>query len=102
MKNYQAYVYIMTNKNNSVLYTGVTRNLIKRVYQHRGKLIEGFTKRYQVSKLIYYEIYEDIYKAIEREKQIKKGSRQKKIKLIESVNPTWIDLFDELEGELYK
>jgi len=97
MKSYQAYVYILTNKNNSVLYTGVTRNLINRIYQHKHEPTKGFTKQYNVNKLVFYEIYEDIYKAIEKEKQLKKGNRQKKIELIESVNPSWKDLYDELE-----
>ncbi|HWP92212.1 MAG TPA: GIY-YIG nuclease family protein [Thermodesulfobacteriota bacterium] len=70
----QYYVYIMTNKNNTVLYTGVTNDLKRRVYQHREKLIDGFTKRYNINKLIYYEVFEDIHSAISREKQIKAGS----------------------------
>ena len=94
--NNQYFVYIMTNKNNSVRYTGMTNNLIKRVYQHKEKLIEGFTKKYNCTKLVYYEIFNDPYNAIAREKQIKAGSRQKKLKLINSFNPAWKDLYDEL------
>jgi putative endonuclease len=86
----------MTNKGNTVLYTGVTNNLKRRVYEHREKLIEGFTKKYNIRKLVYYEIYQDIYEALKREKQIKAGSRQKKISLINGINPQWMDLYDDL------
>ena len=92
----QCYVYIMTNKNNTVLYTGVTNDLRRRVYEHREKLIDGFTKRYNVNKLVYYEVLAEIGEAISREKQIKAGSRQKKIMLIESMNKEWKDLYYEL------
>ena len=92
----QYYVYIMTNKNNTVLYTGVTNNLIRRVYEHKEKLTGGFTKKYNVNKLVYYEVFEDSYHAISREKQIKGGSRQKKINLINSMNEKWEDLYDKL------
>jgi putative endonuclease len=92
----QYYIYIMTNKLNSVLYTGVTSDLEKRVYEHKSKLIEGFTKKYNVDKLVYYEVYYGINDAITREKQIKGGSRQKKIDLISSINPAWKDLCNEL------
>ena len=90
------FVYIMTNYKNTVLYTGVTNNLKKRVYEHKHKLIEGFTKRYNIVKLIYYEVYEDIRYAIEREKQIKKGSRKRKEILINSINKEWRDLYEEI------
>ncbi len=90
------YVYIMTNKNNTVLYTGVTSDLHKRVWQHREKLIEGFTKRYNVVKLVYYEVGPDMLSAIAREKQLKGGPRQKKTDLINDLNPEWRDLYDEL------
>ena len=90
------YVYIMTNKANSVLYTGVTNDLTKRIYEHKEKVAEGFTKRYNLSKLVYYEIFNDPVNAIAREKQIKAGSRQKKIELIESMNPCWSDLYETL------
>ncbi|MDB9513302.1 GIY-YIG nuclease family protein [Kamptonema animale CS-326] len=93
-KNY--YIYIMTNKYNTVLYTGVTNDLQRRVYEHKSKLIDGFTKKYNIIKLVYYEIFEDIYNAIAREKQIKGGSRQKKIDLVNSFNQEWKDLYDSL------
>jgi putative endonuclease len=92
----QYYVYIMTNKNNTVLYTGVTNNLQARVYQHKEKLVEGFTKKYNVTKLVYYETTDNVSAAILREKQIKGGSRQKKIDLIVRLNPEWGDLFEEI------
>jgi len=92
----QYYVYIMTNKYNTVLYTGVTNNLKRRVYEHKEKLVEGFTKKYNITKIVYYEIFEDIYEAIKREKQIKGGSRQKKIDLINRMNEQWKDLNEEL------
>ena len=92
----QYFVYIMTNKNNTVLYTGVTNDLKRRAYVHREKLIDGFTKKYYIDKLVYYEVFEDIYNAISREKQIKSGSRQKKIDLINNINKAWKDLYEEL------
>ena len=82
----------MTNRVNEVIYTGVTNDLRRRVYQHKNKLISGFTSRYSVNKLVYYELCRDAYHAIAREKQIKGGSRRKKIDLIESINPGWKDL----------
>ena len=90
------YVYIMTNKINSTLYTSVTNDLKRRVFEHKNKLVEGFTKKYNIDKLVFYEIYNDINNAIAREKQIKSGSRAKKIKLIEEMNSRWNDLFDEV------
>ncbi|MCE0521888.1 MAG: GIY-YIG nuclease family protein [Methylacidiphilales bacterium] len=90
------YVYLVTNKHNSVLYVGVTSNLEGRIFEHRERLIEGFTKRYQVTKLIFYEDYPDPRSAIAREKQLKGWRREKKIALIEKQNPRWCDLFDEL------
>jgi len=92
----QYYIYIMTNKLDSILYTGVTSDLDKRMHEHKSKLIEGFTKKYNVDKLVYYEVFDDINDAIEREKQIKSGSRQKKIDLISSMNPSWKDLLNKL------
>lgn len=86
----------MTNKRNTVLYTGVSRNLVRRVYEHRNKLVEGFTKKYNVVKLGYYEVFDNPQSAIEREKRIKGGSRQRKIDLIEGMNPDRKDLFDEI------
>ena len=92
----QYYVYIMTNAGNTALYTGVTSDLVKRVHEHKEKFVEGFTKRYNIAKLVYYEICSDIEGAIMREKQIKAGSRQKKVKLISSMNTEWRDLYDDL------
>jgi putative endonuclease len=96
MQNRQSFVYIVTNKYNKVLYTGVTSDLKKRIWEHREKLVDGFTKRYNVTKLVYYEVFADIRDAIAREKQIKAGSRQKKIDLIVGMNPDWRDLYDDL------
>jgi putative endonuclease len=89
-------VYIVTNKNNGVLYTGVTNNLQRRIFEHKQKLVEGFTKKYNVEKLVYYEVFNDIKYAITREKQIKGGSRQKKMDLVNQMNPTWRDLYENL------
>ena len=93
------YVYILTNKNNSVLYTGVTNSLRKRVYEHKEKLHKGFTSKYNVEKLVYFEHYHHINDAIAREKQIKAGSRQKKLDLINAKNSDWIDYYftDEID-----
>jgi putative endonuclease len=93
----QYFVYIITNPTNTVLYTGMTNDLARRVWEHREKQIKGFTSRYNVSKLVYYEIFNTVYDAIEREKQIKAGSRQRKIDLINAVNPKWIDLYNDGE-----
>ena len=87
----QYYVYIMTN-NSRTLYTGVTDDLVRRVYEHRNKLIEGFTRKYNITRLVYYEITSDVRAAIQREKQIKGWLRKKKIALIEAANPEWKDL----------
>ena len=94
--NRQYYTYIMTNKGYTVLYTGVTNDLQRRVYEHKEKVIQGFTKKYNITKLVYYEIFDDIENAIFREKQIKGGSRSKKIEMIERMNPAWKDLYDGL------
>jgi len=90
------FVYIMSNKNNNVLYTGVTNDLARRVYEHKNKLTKGFTNRYNINKLVYYEMFDDITDAIEMEKKIKGGSRLKKIKLIEGLNASWEDLYDSI------
>ena len=95
MKN-QYYVYIMTNKNNAVLYTGITSDLKRRIYEHKEKLAEGFTKKYNLTKLVYYEVFQDSLNAIQREKQIKGGSRKKKVDLINDMNPAWKDLDEDL------
>lgn len=86
-------IYILTNKNNNVLYTGVTSNLVKRIWEHKNKIVNGFTYKYQVNKLVYYEFFETMENAICREKQIKAGSRQKKIDLINKFNSEWKDLY---------
>lgn len=96
MRTQGGYVYLMTNKIDTVIYTGVTGDLRKRAYEHREGLAEGFTKKYNVKKSVYYEIADNIESAIVREKQIKAGSRKKKIALIKSMNPALKDLYPEL------
>jgi predicted GIY-YIG superfamily endonuclease len=96
MKEGQPAIYIMTNRRNGTLYTGVTSNLIARVYQHKHGLHPGFTKQYNCTNLVYYELCDDILTAIAREKQIKGGSRKKKLALIEGINPRWLDLYEVL------
>jgi|SRR5205807_7253489 len=91
------WVYIMTNWDNTVLYTGVTNDLRRRGYEHREGIIDGFTKKYRVKKLVFFEEGKDPLSAITREKQIKGGSRQKKIRLIESINPQWNDLWEDIQ-----
>jgi len=90
------YVYIMTNKYNTVLYTGITNDLIRRVYEHKNKLVEGFTAKYNLTKLVYYEVFNDVKEAINREKQIKGWKREKKEDLIKEFNPIWKDLYEEI------
>jgi putative endonuclease len=92
----QYYIYIMTNKNNTVLYTGITNDLKRRVYEHKEKLVKGFTKKYNINKLVYYKFYTNAESAILREKQIKGGSRAKKIELVTKMNPGYKDLYDDL------
>jgi putative endonuclease len=92
----QYYVYTLTNHMNTVLYTGVTNDLIRRIYEHKNHLVKGFTDKYQVTKLVYFETTDEIEGAIAREKQIKGGSRQKKIDLINKVNPNWDDLYPSI------
>ena len=94
----QSYVCILFSQKNGTLYTGVTSDLMKRVWQHKKKFVKGFTSEYSVDKLGYYEVFDDIRLAIEREKQIKGGSRKKKLDLIKKGNPDWKDLYDELIG----
>ncbi|MGM0608384.1 MAG: GIY-YIG nuclease family protein [Candidatus Muiribacteriota bacterium] len=96
MKNKQYYIYILTSKKNGTLYTGITSNLIKRVYEHKNKLVDSFTKRYEVDKLVYYEVFTDVKEAILREKRIKKWKRQYKLNLINSFNKEWKDLYFDL------
>ena len=92
------YVYILANLNNKVIYTGVTNNLERRIYEHKNKLAEGFTKKYNVNKLVYFDSTTDVKAAIEREKQIKGWTRQKKNDLIEEANPAWADLSEGWSG----
>ncbi len=89
------YVYMLTNKNNKVLYTGVTNDLERRLYEHKNKLNKGFTAKYNVNKLVYFEDTSDVYEAITKEKQIKGWSREKKNKLVEETNPGWKDLSED-------
>ena len=94
MKN--GYIYILTNKNNTTLYIGVTSNLVKRIYQHKNKFVDSFSKKYNLHKLIYYEIFEDIQEAIKREKQLKNWHRDWKINLIKDFNSNFNDLSDSI------
>ncbi len=93
----QYFVYILTNKTNNVLYIGITNNLEKRMYEHKNKMVEGFTKKYDLTKLVYFEETSDVLTAIEREKQLKNWHREWKINLINRFNPDWRDL--SVEGE---
>ena len=92
----QAYVYILFSQPNGTLYVGVTSDLTRRVYEHKQKIIKGFTQKYGVDKLGYYEVYESMEMAITREKQLKAGSRKEKLELITQSNPQWKDLYDDL------
>ncbi len=94
MKTY--FVYIVANGKNGTIYIGVTNNLAKRVWEHTNKVVQGFTSKYDVNKLVYFEDYSDINLAIKREKRMKEWSRQNKINLIEKNNPNWIDLYDRV------
>jgi putative endonuclease len=96
MGHHQYYVYMLASKRNGTLYIGVTSDLVKRVYEHKNNLIEGFTKKYNVHTLVYYESTDDINSAITREKQLKKWKRGWKIELVEKKNPEWRDLYFEL------
>ena len=90
------YVYILFNKRNGILYTGVTSDLVKRIYEHKNGFVKSFSSKYSATKLGYYEVFDDIMSAIEREKQIKAGNRMDKLKLIEKVNPQWEDLYEQI------
>lgn len=90
--NKEYYIYILSNNSNNVLYIGVTNNLMKRVYEHKSKLVKGFTEKYNVNKLIYFEEYKDIKEAIKREKQLKNWHRGWKLNLIKTMNPNFKDL----------
>ena len=92
----QPAVYIMASKRNGTLYTGVTSDLVKRVYEHKNEVAEGFTSKYGCKMLVYFEVQENMTVAIAREKQIKSGSRKKKLSLIENMNPGWKDLYEEI------
>ena len=92
------FIYILASKRNGTLYTGVTSNLLKRVAEHKRRLAEGFSKKYGVQMLVYYEVYDDIRDAIAREKQLKRWKREWKLDLIEGFNPHWRDLYDEIVG----
>ena len=94
MKSY--YVYILASQRNGTLYIGITNDLIKRVYEHKNNLVDGFTKKYKVHSLVYYEQYNDVESAIIREKRLKKWNRRWKLELIEKENPRWRDLYEDL------
>ena len=96
MNDKRYYVYIITNKRNGTLYIGVTNNLIRRIYEHKNKLVNGFSKKYGLDKLVYFEEYITIEEAIKREKYLKGKKRKYKIELIESMNKMWNDLYDSL------
>ncbi len=95
--NKPSYIYFLTNKTNKVLYIGVTSNLVKRIYEHKQKFVEGFSKKYNLTKLVYFEQADTITVAIEREKQLKGWLRSKKDSLVNTKNPEWRDLYDEID-----
>ena len=92
----QYYIYILSNWNDKVIYIGVTNNLKRRIYEHKNEIIDGFTKKYHVHKLVYYETTTDVKAALEREKQLKGWKREKKDSLVTDMNPNWKDLYDEI------
>ncbi len=92
MREYTFYVYILTNRNNTVMYVGMTNNIERRMFEHKNKLTDGFTKKYNLTKLVYFEQGTDVHAALEREKEIKKWRREKKNELVMSMNPEWKDL----------
>ena len=94
--NRQPAVYLLTNRPNGTLYTGVTSNLPKRIWQHKNRITKGFSGKYNLTRLVYFELAEDMYQAISREKQIKAGSRNAKVRLIETMNPGWKDLYPDI------
>ena len=96
MNTKQYYVYILTNYTNTVFYIGLTNNLRRRIYEHKSKIVAGFSLKYNLNKLVYFEIYDDVRDAIKREKQLKGGSREKKLVLVHRMNPDFIDLFNEM------
>ncbi len=94
--NKQPAVYILASKRNGTLYIGVTSDLVKRIWEHKNDMVEGFTKRYSVHQLVWYELHENMESAIEREKRLKEWKRKWKLELIESNNPNWLDLYDTI------
>ncbi|MDQ5987586.1 MAG: hypothetical protein CSYNP_03331 [Syntrophus sp. SKADARSKE-3] len=92
------FVYILCNKKNGTVYTGVTSDLVRRIYEHRNNFVDGFSKKYELHNLVWYELHETANSAIRREKQIKKWERKWKLELIEKDNPDWKDLYDEICG----
>ncbi len=90
------YIYIMASRHHGTLYVGVTSNIVKRVYEHKQGLVDGFTKKYDIKNLVHYETYDDIESAILHEKKLKHLKRQKKIEIVEKDNPNWSDLYDRL------
>ena len=96
MQENNYYVYILASKRNGTLYIGVTNDLIRRVYEHKNDLVDGYTKKYQVHKLVYFEETSDVYEALKREKYLKKWNRSWKLRLIKSFNPEWKDLYEDL------
>jgi putative endonuclease len=94
--NKQPAVYILASKRNGTLYIGVTSNLVKRIWEHKNKMVEGFTKRYNVHRLVWYETHESMDSAINREKRLKNWKRKWKLELIESNNPKWLDLYNKI------
>lgn len=94
------YIYIMANNKNGTIYTGVTNNLLRRISEHKEWIIEGFTKKYNCKRCVYYEYFESIESAIMREKQLKWWNRKQKLELIESVNPEWIDLTEDIKERI--
>ncbi len=99
MNHHNYYIYIISNWNNKVIYIGVTNNLERRIFEHKSKLIPGFSSKYNLNKLVYYEQYSDIRDAVIREKELKKWRREKKNKIIESMNPEWVDLSKDLKPD---
>ena len=100
MWNYNYYVYIITNKTDKVLYIGVTNNLERRIYEHKNKTVPGFTQKYNINKLLYFEHFENINDAIHREKQLKKWNRKWKEELINKDNPKWNELYNEISDQV--
>ncbi|MDY4841259.1 MAG: GIY-YIG nuclease family protein [Alphaproteobacteria bacterium] len=92
----RAYIYILASQRNGTLYVGITNNIIRRIFEHKNGSIDGFTKKYKVTRLVYYEVYDDLQAAIAREKELKGWLRKRKIELIEQQNPNWIDLYEDL------